>query len=135
MKIIGLNNVLKRLQFDESDLEGIMNDVGNDVLSNTKSIIGAKDSTVSSSYDMYVTKDEQGWVINVGSNIELSAYYEWGTGDFVVVPPETTDAYTMSWFKTGKGTLRPYPALIPSARTGVVQLVDKLNEYYVSLYK
>lgn len=128
MKITGLQSCLDSLKFDESRIETILETAGSKILADTKSGIGQVDSTVASSYNMFVTKNENGWIVNVGSDIALSAFYEWGTGDFVVVPPETTDAYTMQWFRTGRGTLRPYPHLLPAFRQYRDKIVEMINE-------
>jgi hypothetical protein len=127
MKITGLQSCLNALKFDDSRIETILETAGSKILADTKSGIGQVDSTVASSYNMFVTKNENGWTVNVGSDIDLSAYYEFGTGGFVVVPPETTDAYTMQWFKTGKGTLRPHASLMPAFRIAKPKLIQDLT--------
>ena len=126
MKIHGLNICLDALKFDENRIGEIMERSGNNILTSTKSVVGQVDSTVSSSYNMSVSKTRDGWVVNVGSDIDMAAFLEWGTGDFVVVPPETTDDYTMQWYKNGRGTLRPHAALIPSYRVEREKLVSAL---------
>lgn len=127
MKITGLQSCLNALKFDDSKIGQIIETAGSKILADTKAGIGQVDSTVASSYNMFVTKNESGWTVNVGSDIDLAAYYEWGTGNFVVVPPETTDAYTMQWFKTGRGTLRPHASLIPAFRIAKPKLIQELT--------
>lgn len=127
MKITGLQSCLNALKFDESRIETILETAGSKILADTKGGIGQVDSTVASSYNMFVTKTSEGWTVNVGSDIDLAAYYEWGTGGFVVVPPETTDAYTMQWYKNGKGTLRPHASLIPAFRIAKPKLIQELT--------
>lgn len=126
MKIHGLNKCLDALKFDENRIGEIMERSGNNILTSTKSVVGQVDSVVSSSYNMSVSKTESGWAVNVGSDIDMAAFLEWGTGDFVVVPPETTDDYTMQWYKNGRGTLRPHAALIPAYRVEREKLVSAL---------
>lgn len=128
MQIKGLQNCLNALKFDDSIVEKALNEAGSNILASVKSGMSSVDSTVASSYNMTVSRDSNGWVLNVGSDIELSAFYEFGTGGYVVVPSETTDAYTMQWFKTGKGTLRPHSVLFPAVRIEVPKLVTALNE-------
>lgn len=128
MKITGLNNCLKALQFDDKSIENILTEAGSKILADTKSGIVQVDSTVASSYNMFVTKNENGWTVNVGSDIDLAAYYEWGTGGFVVVPPETTDAYTMQWYVNGRGSLRPHAALIPAFRIERQRVIQALQD-------
>lgn len=128
MKITGLNNCLKALQFDDKSIENILTEAGSNILASTKSGVGQVDSEVANSYNMYVTRDNNGWVINVGSDLKLAAYYEWGTGGFVVVPPETTDAYTMQWYVNGRGSLRPHASLIPSFRIERQRVIQAIQE-------
>lgn len=128
MQIKGIQNCLNALKFDDSMIQGLVTEAGENILASVKSGMSSVDSVVASSYNMTVTRDENGWVLNVGSDIDLSAYYEFGTGEYVVVPPETTDAYTMQWFVNGKGTLRPHAVFFPAVRVEMPKLVNALNE-------
>jgi len=128
MKIHGLKEVLNALTVDEKAIGDALQEGGEIILQQAKDNVSPKDSTVASSYNMTVTRNENGWLVDVGSNMELAAFFEWGTGEHVVVPPETTDAYTMQWFKTGRGTLHAYPHLLPAFRQNrdkVVELIKK----------
>ena len=128
MKIHGLNECLKRLQFDDKEIGKALQSGGELILNQTKTNMD-KDATIANSYNMTVSRTESGgWIVNVGSDIALSAFYEWGTGDYVVVPPETTDAYTMQWFRTGRGTLRPYPHLLPAFRQYRDKIIESIKE-------
>ena len=67
-------------------------------------------------------------VVNIGSDLDLAAFFEWGTGDFVVVPSEVTDAYTMQWFVNGKGRLHAVPHLLPAWRQHAPKVVQLIQE-------
>lgn len=116
MKVHGLQEALKRLNFDENKIKQALEDGGKLILDQAKANIAPQEGEVANSYNMFVTRDDQGWVVNVGSDLDLAAFFEFGTGDYVVIPSETTDAYTMQWFVNGKGTLHPVPHLYPAYR-------------------
>lgn len=124
MNITGLDSVLKALTFDESAILRLLDDTANDIAQ--QAITNVKDDFVGSTIN--VEKLDGGWVVNIGSDMELAGFLEWGTGNYVITPPETTTAYQMQWFKNGKGTLRPAPFLIPAWRVGCNKFLVELNK-------
>lgn len=129
MKIHGLQQALSRLTFDDSVIRDVLDEVGNNILASTKSGLSDVSTTVANSYNMHVTRDANGWTVNVGSNLDLSAYIEFGSGGYVVSPdPLVSSAYMMEWYVNGRGTTRPHPALFPSFRAELPKLVDALNK-------
>lgn len=130
MKITGLQSCLNALRFDESRIETILETAGSKILADTKSGIGQVDSTVSSSYNMFVTKNENGWTVNVGSDLKFAAFLEFGTGDFVVDADSDiglTNSYMMEYFVNGKGTLRSHAQLMPAFKIERVRLVEAIK--------
>lgn len=128
MRIKGLNTVLNALKFDDSRIEAVLTQAGDNILRNTQSAARGVDGTIANSFNTFVRREGDTIVVNVGSDLSLAAYSEWGTGDYVIVPPETTDAYTMLWFVNGRGSLRPHPAIIPAFRIERPKVIEELNK-------
>lgn len=129
MKITGLNNCLKALQFDDSSIETILNEAGSNILASTESIVSQVDPYVAASYNMFVTNQGDRIIVNVGSDLDLSAYIEFGTGNFVISPnSEVSSDYMMQFFKNGKGTIRPHSGLVPSFRIERQRVIQALQD-------
>lgn len=129
MKITGLNNCLKSLQFDDSGLYNILNEAGVNILASTESIVSQVDPYVASSYNMYAKREGDRIIVNVGSDLDLSAYIEFGTGSYVIAPnSEVSSDYMMQFFKNGKGTIRPHSGLVPSFRIERTRVIQELQD-------
>ncbi|AXF52567.1 MAG: hypothetical protein [Caudoviricetes sp.] len=129
MKITGLNTCLKALQFDDSGLYNILNEAGSNILASTESIVSQVDPYVAASYNMFVTKQGDKIIVNVGSDLDLSAYVEFGTGSYVIAPnSEVNSDYMMQFFKNGKGTIRPHSGLVPSFRIERQRVIQAIQD-------
>lgn len=98
-------------QFVKDETEAVGRDIETDAKINASSIQGAppelKQRISSQSF-------ANGYGARVTQNfLPMGAYIEFGTGAFVRVDPEWKD---MAWtfYKNGKGTLRPHPYLYPA---------------------
>ena len=128
MKIHGLNECLKALQFDDKEIGKALQSGGELILNQTKTNMD-KDATVANSYNMTVGRTESGgWIVRIESTTLMAAYYEFGTGNFVRVSEPADDAYAMEFFRTGKGTLRPYPHLYPAYRQYRDKIIESIKE-------
>lgn len=127
MKIKGIEQAISRLNFDENKIKQALEQGGELILSQAKAGIQAQSSVLANSYNMFVERTESGWVVNVGSDLDLAAFYEFGTGDFVVVPSEVTDAYTYQWFVNGRGTLHAVPHLYPPWRINAPKIIENIQ--------
>lgn len=128
MRIKGLEQAIKRLTVDENKIKQALEQGGKLILEQTRSSIQSQSGVLASSYNMRVTRDDNGWVVNVGSDLYLAAFFEFGTGDFVVVPSEVTDSYTMQWFVNGKGKLHAVPHLYPAWRMVAPKIVESIKK-------
>lgn len=125
MKLHGLNQVLNAITFDEGAILKVLEESADNILEDANNRVN--DAFIGSTLTTVTRSIDGGWIIDIGSNMELAGFVEWGTGSHVVVPPEVTSAYTMQWWKNGKGTLRAKPFLIPAWRIGAGRLASELN--------
>lgn len=129
MRITGLNNCLKSLQFDDKSIETILTEAGVNILASTESIVSQVDPDVAASYNMFARREGDRIIINVGSDLDLSAYIEFGTGSYVIAPnSEVSSDYMMQFFKNGKGTIRPHSGLVPSFRIERTKVIQSLQD-------
>jgi hypothetical protein len=70
-------------------------------------------------------------VADVVAQTEIMAYLEFGTGvyakEYLSGQPENVRRLARTFFKTGKGTLRAFPYLIPSFEQNRSKIVNKLR--------
>lgn len=98
-------------QFVKDETEAVGKQITLDAIFNAADIQGAPQELKQQiSYELFAN----GYGTRVTQNfLPLGAYFEFGTGSFVRVDPEWKDM-AWSFYKNGKGTLRPHPYLYPA---------------------
>lgn len=134
MKITGLQSCLNALRFDESRIETILETAGSKILADTKSGVAEVDTEVANTYNKITEKEDGKISVNVGSDDRRSAWTEFGTGEFVVIPDPATPEYAMNWYINGKGKRRPHASLMPAfkiEKPNIIQdIKDELNRQF-----
>lgn len=124
MKVSGLDSALRALDFDENTILKLLDDTANDIAQ--QAISNVNDSLVGATIN--VQKIDGGYTVNIGSDFDMSAFIEFGTGNYVILEPEYTSEYARQWYVNGKGTLRPAPFLMPAYRVGVNRFLVELDK-------
>lgn len=114
MQIKGLDKVLRSLEFDDSKLQKAVREAGN--LVEREAINNIVEPILKPMVNSFDVKETDYIGVNIGTSSDIGAYEEFGTGGFVVIPPETTSEYAMQWYVNGRGTLHPNPWLFPAWR-------------------
>lgn len=116
MKIKGLDKALRALTIDESVVLDALEKGGKMILDQAKDNVHVLTGDLRNSLNMFVTKNENGWVVNVGSDLFYAAYEEFGSGENVKLPPEVSSEYGMQFYVSGKGHNFAHPYLHPAYR-------------------
>ena len=128
MKIHGLNECLKRLQFDDKEIGKALQSGGDTILQQAKSNVHVLTGDLKNSLDMNVTRDENGWTVNIGSDLFYAAWEEFGTGPQTKLPPEVSSEYGMEFYVSGKGHQSSHPYLFPAYRQHRDKVVAMIND-------
>jgi len=108
-KLMGMSADIQ--QFVKDETEAVGRDIENDAKVYASMIVGAPAELKQRISSEVI---DNGFGTRVTQNfLDLGAYYEFGTGAFVKVDPEWKD---MAWtfYKNGKGILKPHPYLYPA---------------------
>lgn len=127
MKIKGLDTVLKSLTIDENKIKNALEQGGKLILDQAKSNVHVLTGDLRNSLNMFVTRNEKGWTVNIGSDLFYAAYEEFGTGDRVVLPPEVSSDYGMQFYVSGKGYNYAHPYLFPAYRQHRAKVVELIK--------
>src|SRR5690606_9949099 len=136
MKTTGLNNILNNLSKLDitSRVEGVVNDVGDQILQQAKANVHVLTGDLKNSLDMRVIKEGDSYIIGVGSDLFYAAWEEYGTGGNVKVPAEFKD-YAMEFYVSGKGHNFAHPYLTPAYYQHRPKLAVKLAQLINSMTK
>ena len=126
MKITGLDKVLRNLEFNDTKLRGAIRECGEIV--EQSAIANIVEPILKPMVNKYDVIDRDFIGVNIGTDSEIGAYEEFGTGGFVVIPPETTPQYVMQWYVNGKGTLHPNPWLFPAWRNNKSRVFEIIKK-------
>lgn len=136
MKTTGLNNILNNLSKLDitSRVEGVVNDVGEQILGQAKNNVHVLTGDLKNSLNMRVIKDGDSYVIGVGSDLFYAIFEEVGTGGNVRVPAEFAE-YAKEFYVSGKGHNMPHPYLFPAYYQHRPKLAVKLAQLINSMTK
>lgn len=144
MKILGLNNVLRQIDQlankAEQQVNQAVDTTGEDVIQSAKS---NTDSEQIRSSLVKASRTENGsYIVNIGTDLLIAPYHEFGTGYNVFTIVNSAGGFTSEdrtyaseFFVSGEGYKFARPYLLPAYYKHRRELADKINQLLGNLVR